>query len=81
MGRVRLICLGAEPVASGRVSLRVSAQARDKYLPEYDEDASTMMILFTWYGTMFPLVLRKPLFWMMLSLHLSLARLSSAPPP
>lgn len=47
-------------------------QARDKYLPEYDEDASTMMILFTWYGTMFPLVLRKPLFWMMLSLHLSL---------
>jgi hypothetical protein len=45
---------------------------KNKALPEYDEEASTVMIVFTWYGTMFPLVLRKPLFWMMIFFHLIL---------
>ena len=46
--------------------------------PEYNSELPTPRILFSWTGTVFQLVLKKPLFWCLLILHIMLEVVDSA---
>lgn len=41
-------------------------------LPDYDAEISIFNTIFSWHGTIMPLVLNRPLFWLQLGLHGSL---------
>jgi len=50
-----------------------SSSDRKKVLPEYDtENAGMFKILFAWRGTVLPLVLRLPFFWLVVLTHVTL---------
>jgi hypothetical protein len=38
-------------------------------LPEYEPEISIFMTLFSWRGTVLPMVFTKPLFWLLMALH------------
>jgi len=40
-----------------------------KDLPQYAAEANFLQILFSWHGTVLPLVLRKPIFYALLAVH------------
>jgi predicted membrane chloride channel (bestrophin family) len=46
---------------------------RKRELPQYDADISIFATIFAWKGTIIPMVVTRPIFWMQLILHLILA--------
>jgi len=49
-----------------------------KVFPEYNSELSAARILFSWTGTVFQLVLKKPFFWFLLIMHIGLEAVDSA---
>jgi predicted membrane chloride channel (bestrophin family) len=48
-------------------------------LPEYDADISIFATIFSWRGTILPMVITRPIFWMQIILHLTLAYIDYSP--
>ena len=46
---------------------------RKRKLPEYEADISIFATIFSWKGTIIPMVVTRPIFWIQLVLHLILA--------